>query len=229
MRNIFEYYEEDTHLAHYGIKGQKWGIRRFQNADGTWTAAGKERYGDSEGLTRKDKKAIRSEYKADNKTAFELGKSATIAGRAASYARKKEEKAQKKYDRNKSAKNADKLKTAKKLRGDWEAEAKRRQKQAEDHRKELVSKYGKEHVSSLKFDKKGRMNEKVHTGKDFTSAWIKSWGVGVAATVLGSPISILYYPTTKNQMGRKAYNNSYNAETWNYNNSKIIRPYVRNR
>lgn len=31
-------------LAHHGIKGQKWGIRRFQNPDGTLTAEGKERY-----------------------------------------------------------------------------------------------------------------------------------------------------------------------------------------
>lgn len=33
-----------TFLAHHGIKGQKWGIRRFQNADGSLTKAGKERY-----------------------------------------------------------------------------------------------------------------------------------------------------------------------------------------
>ena len=26
------------YLMHYGIKGQKWGVRRFQNEDGTWTA-----------------------------------------------------------------------------------------------------------------------------------------------------------------------------------------------
>lgn len=31
-------------LAHHGIKGQKWGIRRFQNEDGTLTKAGIERY-----------------------------------------------------------------------------------------------------------------------------------------------------------------------------------------
>ena len=30
-------------LMHYGIKGQKWGIRRFQNRNGTLTAAGKKR------------------------------------------------------------------------------------------------------------------------------------------------------------------------------------------
>ena len=31
-------------LCHHGIKGQKWGVRRFQNADGSLTKAGKERY-----------------------------------------------------------------------------------------------------------------------------------------------------------------------------------------
>lgn len=31
-------------LEHYGIKGQKWGVRRYQNPDGTLTSAGKKRY-----------------------------------------------------------------------------------------------------------------------------------------------------------------------------------------
>lgn len=31
-------------LAHYGVKGQKWGVRRFQNEDGSYTPEGKERY-----------------------------------------------------------------------------------------------------------------------------------------------------------------------------------------
>ena len=33
-----------TELEHSGIKGQRWGVRRFQNPDGTLTAAGKARY-----------------------------------------------------------------------------------------------------------------------------------------------------------------------------------------
>ena len=35
----------NEYLAHHGIKGQKWGVRRFRNEDGTLTPAGKERYG----------------------------------------------------------------------------------------------------------------------------------------------------------------------------------------
>lgn len=31
------------HLEHHGIKGQKWGVRRYQNPDGSWTEEGKRR------------------------------------------------------------------------------------------------------------------------------------------------------------------------------------------
>lgn len=33
-----------TYIAHHGIKGQKWGVRRYQNPDGSLTDAGKKRY-----------------------------------------------------------------------------------------------------------------------------------------------------------------------------------------
>ena len=33
-----------SYLYHWGIKGQKWGLRRFRNEDGTLTEAGKRRY-----------------------------------------------------------------------------------------------------------------------------------------------------------------------------------------
>ena len=39
-------------LYHHGIKGQKWGIRRYQNEDGTLTAAGKAKYGTKENFDR---------------------------------------------------------------------------------------------------------------------------------------------------------------------------------
>ena len=34
----------NTYLIHFGIKGQKWGVRRFQDQDGDLTEAGKKRY-----------------------------------------------------------------------------------------------------------------------------------------------------------------------------------------
>ena len=34
----------DSYIAHHGIVGMKWGVRRYQNKDGTLTNAGKTRY-----------------------------------------------------------------------------------------------------------------------------------------------------------------------------------------
>ena len=31
-------------LYHHGVKGQKWGVRRYQNKDGSLTSAGKKKY-----------------------------------------------------------------------------------------------------------------------------------------------------------------------------------------
>lgn len=48
MANYRVVYHDDIDrgesLSHHGIHGQKWGIRRFQNPDGTLTEAGKKRY-----------------------------------------------------------------------------------------------------------------------------------------------------------------------------------------
>lgn len=43
----------NNELTHWGIKGQKWGVRRYQNEDGTLTAAGKARYFEDLGNTYK--------------------------------------------------------------------------------------------------------------------------------------------------------------------------------
>ena len=48
MATRFDDWEGD-YLQHYGIQGMKWGVRRFQNPDGTLTAAGQKRYGDASG------------------------------------------------------------------------------------------------------------------------------------------------------------------------------------
>ncbi len=43
----------DDSLQHFGIKGQKWGVRRFENEDGTLTEAGKARYSEAKKIAEK--------------------------------------------------------------------------------------------------------------------------------------------------------------------------------
>ena len=47
-------------LMHYGISGQKHGVRRFQNDDGTLTSEGKERYANKKDYSGKDDGIVRT-------------------------------------------------------------------------------------------------------------------------------------------------------------------------
>lgn len=42
LYNVFAYHK--NHIEHYGTLGQKWGVRHWQNSDGTFNAEGKLRY-----------------------------------------------------------------------------------------------------------------------------------------------------------------------------------------
>lgn len=50
-------------LYHHGIKGQKWGVRRYQYADGTYTPAGRKHYGVSQNANRMERMASTMEMR----------------------------------------------------------------------------------------------------------------------------------------------------------------------
>ena len=68
-------------LTHHGIKGMKWGVRRFQNKDGSLTSAGRKRYGDD--IYKKEKQdriETDEERKRRIKRNVIIGASAVAAG-----------------------------------------------------------------------------------------------------------------------------------------------------
>lgn len=63
MYEYFDEMENGSFLEHHGILGQKWGIRRFQNYDGTLKTAGKKRRSEDRVKKRAERKAARAEKK----------------------------------------------------------------------------------------------------------------------------------------------------------------------
>lgn len=127
---------DSNYLAHYGIKQQKWGYRRFQNEDGTLTEAGRARYGSMKAM----KKAARKEYRKDNATAKKYGDSAAIAASAAARQSKTLERAQKRYNKNPTDKNKLRLDAETKANEFLKNAKKVSQETAEKHYNELSKK-----------------------------------------------------------------------------------------
>ena len=71
-------------LQHHGIKGMHWGIRRFQNPDGTLTSAGRDRYGNEHDQRIKEgflnRNGIRSNPSVDTPRSILAGRPVSAGG-----------------------------------------------------------------------------------------------------------------------------------------------------
>lgn len=214
----FEGFKIKDDLQHYGIKGQKWGERHYQNPDGSLTPAGRERYGHK--MTKDDKKALRKEIKTENKKAFELGKEATLYSRAAEISNKKAVKyskqglkayskdptVQKQSTKNKMLMGKSSVETTARLKKLAEDKA----KEAKEHYNSLVEKYGKENIKEIIYDKNGNINEKVINGKTIVSSVLGSI-VGVALSDT-TGVGFIVATKTKNEQANKLVNMMMYAE-----------------
>ena len=58
---------ENNQLTHHGIVGMKWGVRRYQNKDGSLTAKGKKRYAQEMAKLKEEQRILKNKQATKDK------------------------------------------------------------------------------------------------------------------------------------------------------------------
>lgn len=142
----------DEYLMHHGIMGMKWGVRRYQNPDGSLTPAGKSRY--QKRVYKDIKKSLRKSDKnwhAQMESVSDVLKNTTLARPTLAESKKIDSSFEEYYQRtvdlakNFNEKNRRKREDASiKWHGEQEAAAKR-------ITSDILGKYGEKEYDNLSF------------------------------------------------------------------------------
>ena len=102
-------YKDENELTHWGVRGMRWGVRRFQNKDGSLTKAGQKRYNEELAKVRKEERTLKNRKSVQTK----IDKLAARK-KAVEDSKKQFDQEQKKSKRGDKKTEKDEVKTAKK-------------------------------------------------------------------------------------------------------------------
>lgn len=174
--NGFSTMNEYPDIEHYGVKGQKWGVRRYQNPDGSYTDLGLSRF--------KNRKMLKQALKDENRKAYQLGREATIAARAVKYSKQNDDKAKERLakakaegaDDAKIAKLTEKARLTAKTLDLSEKIREKKKEAAKTHLDELIFQYGASSVKGIKYDENGNVSESLKLGKLLVDKQLRDLG-----------------------------------------------------
>jgi hypothetical protein len=197
MSDFLQDITKGNYLAHHGIKGQKWGERRYQNPDGSLTDEGRRRYGRSE-----------RSYRDENGKLTKVGKEKLKTTR--SNLRGLEDKIAKSqyaYDKQSKIVNKNLKKMSKgKIVDDFAEQEYVRDKMKADLEKDLSNykKYADYALSTFG-------NKKIKNMKDGKHARIKDQEIAIGGAVVGAlqenPIMLVSFAMLPTMIKDSSYSN----------------------